>query len=346
MKKQMFAAYYDQPGPASEVLQFGPVDAPPLAYGEVRVFVHACGLNPADVKRLAGSAPSPGEMKKSAASAAEIERSVPGDDGAGVIIEIGEGVPKTRIGQRVWVRNARVDRRYGTMASHVAVPEERAIPLPDGVGFEAGACLGVPAVTAHYALFADGSIEGQTVLIHGGAGGVGSTAVQLAKWGGAKVIATVSGPEKAEIAIKCGADYVINYRDENVTEAVLAITNGQGVDRAVDVAFGVNLAVNLDVIKTNGCLATYSSDADDSPTIPFWRLLRKNLRVHFLVIYWLTPTYLASAIRDISAALATHALKPVVTQVMPLRSLAAANVMVGALSGIGNIVLVPDTEQT
>ena len=344
MKMKMFAAYYDRPGPASEVLQFGEVDAPPLEAGEVRVAVHACGLNPADVKRLAGVAPSPAQMNK-AAGAPAMERSVPGDDGAGVVVEVGEGVPVARIGQRVWVRNARVDRRFGTMASQVAVPADRAIPLPDGIGFEAGACLGVPAITAHYALFSDGGIAGQTVLIHGGAGGVGSTAVQLAKWGGAKVIATVSGPEKAKIALSCGADYVINYHDENVTDAVLAITHGQGVDRAVDVAFGINLAVNLDVIKTNGSLATYSSDANDTHTLPFWRLLRKNLRVHFLVIYWLPPTYLACAIRDISAALATHALKPVVTQVLPLSSLVAANATVGALSGIGNIVLVPDQEQ-
>jgi NADPH2:quinone reductase len=172
---------------------------------------------------------------------------------------------------------------------------------------------------------------------------VGSTAVQLAKWGGARVIATVSGPEKGALASACGADQVIDYRKENVVERVRACTAGAGVDRVVDVAFGVNLAINLVLLKDNGVLSSYSSDADPAPVLPFFQLLRKNLTVHFMVIYPLTRLVLRRAIRDITAALATRALQPVVSHSLPLRDFARADRIVGQLSGTGNLVLVPES---
>ncbi|MDR3672185.1 MAG: NADPH:quinone reductase [Holophaga sp.] len=331
MPQRMRAVYHETTGPVDVVLRFGEWDLPEPAAGEVLVEIHAVGLNPVDVKRIAGLAPAPAGR-----------RLVPGDDGAGVILAVGPGVSEKRVGQRVWIYMARVDRDCGTAASHAVVPSERAVLLPDGVSFEAGACLGVPAITAHHALFCDGPIEGQTVLIHGGAGAVGSTAVQLAKWGGATVIATVSGPEKAAVASACGADQVIDYRRENVVERIRAITSGAGVDRVVDVAFGVNLAGNLEVLKANGVLSTYSSDADQAPVLPFLKLLRKNITVHFMIIYPLTRLVLQRAIRDITAALATRALLPVVTRILPLREFAQADRIVGKVSGTGNIVLVPE----
>jgi NADPH2:quinone reductase len=331
MTRKMIALYHDAPGPAAEVLKLGEFDLPEPGKGEVLIEIRAIGLNPADVKRIADLAPLP--MGR---------RLVPGDDGAGVIVAVGQGVSTHRLGQRVWIYMARLGRDFGTVASHVAVPAERAVPLPDGVSFEAGACLGVPAITAHYALFADGDIEGQTVLIHGGAGGVGSTAVQLAKWGGARVIATVSGPEKAEVASACGADHVISYRSENVAERVLALTDGDGVDRVVDVAFGVNLAANLAALKPNGILSAYSSDAEPNPVLPLFPLLRKNITVHFMIIYPLPRQVLRQALRDITAAVATKALVPVVSRRLPLSDFVEANDIVARLSGIGNVVVLPD----
>ncbi|MDR3435036.1 NADPH:quinone reductase [Telmatospirillum sp.] len=331
MTKKITAVYYEKTGLVAEVLAFGECDLPELAPGEVMVEMHAVGINPADVKRIAGKAPAP-----------DGRRLVPGDDGAGVIVAVGQGVSEKRLGQRVWIYMGRLDRDFGTAASHAIVPAERAVPLPDGVSFESGACLGVPAITAHYALFSDGDIAGQTVLIHGGAGGVGSTAVQLAKWGGATVIATVSGPEKAAVAKVCGADHVVNYRSENVIDRVTALTAGAGVDRVVDVAFGVNLPTNLEVLKPNGVIATYSSDADQTPVLPIWQMLRKNVTVHFMIIYTLPQTVLRRSIRDITAALATRDLTPVVSRSLPLREFGQADQIVGRLSGIGNVVLLPD----
>jgi NADPH2:quinone reductase len=333
MKGKMTAVYYDAPGPAADVLKLGELDLPEPTDGEVLVEMRAVGLNPADVKRISGLAPAPAGR-----------RLVPGDDGAGVIVALGRGVPESRLGQRVWIYMGRLGQDLGTAASHAAVPAERAVPLPDGVSFEAGACLGVPAITAHYALFADGDIEGQTVLIHGGAGSVGSTAVQLAKWGGTRVITTVSGPEKAEVAKTCGADDVIFYRTENVVERVLELTNGGGVERVVDVAFGSNLAIDLAVLKDNGTLSVYSSDAEPEPAVPVFPFLRKNITVHFLIIYTLPRQILRRALRDISAALATGALVPVVSRRLPLKSIVEANGIVGRLSGTGNLVLLPETD--
>jgi len=330
MTRSIQAVYYDATGPVEEVLHFGLCELAEPAPGQVLVEMRAVGLNPADVKRIAGQAPAPAGR-----------RLVPGDDGAGVILAVGEGVPAARVGQRVWIYFGRLGQDLGTAASHVVVPAERAVPLPDGVSFEAGACLGVPAITAHHALFADGPIAGQTVLIHGGAGGVGSTAVQLAKWGGARVIATVSGPEKAAVALACGADATILYPSENVTERVLALTAGAGVDRIVDVAFGVNLPGNLDVIKDNGVISAYGSDAERTPVLPFLRLVRKNITVHFMVIYPLPRPVLGQAIRDISAALATQELRPVVSQCLPLDEFALADRIVAKISGMGNLVLIP-----
>jgi NADPH:quinone reductase len=328
---KLFAAYYETIGEAADVLRFGEFDMTKPGPGEVLVELRAIGINPADVKRR-GSTPVPAGRKL-----------VPGDDGAGIIMAVGAGVSAKRIGQRVWTYNGRLGRDFGTCASHVVAPAERVVPLPEGVSFEAGACLGVPGITAHYALFVDGDIEGQTILVHGGAGGVGSTVVQLAKWGGATVIATVSGDAKAAIASACGADYVVNYKTENVVERVRAVTEGAGVDRVVDVAFGVNLETNLEVLKDNGIIATYSSDADWTPAIPFWRLLRKNIRVHFLIVYTLTRPTLRVAVRDITSALGAGALAPVVTELLPLRELVRAHEIVGKFSGIGNLVLLPDT---
>ena len=329
MATRSHAAFYESSGPAAQVLRFGHIDLPAPPPGEVLVELRAIGINPADVKRRSNVAPPSGR------------RLVPGDDGAGVITAVGEGVSPDRIGQRVWIYNGRVDRDFGTTASHTLQPAERAVPLPEGVSFEAGACLGVPAITAHYALFVDGDIEGQTILVHGGAGGVGTTVVQLARWAGARVIATVSGPAKASVASACGAHHVLNYRTENVVERVREITGGQGVDRVVDVAFGVNLETNLDVLKDNGIIATYSSDAQPEPKIPFWRLLRKNIRVHFLIVYTLTRPTLRAAVRDITSALGAGALEPVVTRTMPLADLVQAHELVGRFEGIGNVVLLP-----
>ena len=214
----MRAAWYERQGPAREVIQIGRMARPTPGTGELRVRIHASGLNPTDVKRRTGF----GGM------AMDYPRIVPHQDGAGVIEAVGAGVPPSRIGERVWLYETQHGRAIGTAAEFAVVPQHQALPLPANVSFQAGAALGVPYMTAHRCLFADGPITGATVFVPGGAGAVGNAAIQLAKWGGAAtVIATVSRPEQEKVARAAGADHVIDRKREDVAARVLALTSNR-----------------------------------------------------------------------------------------------------------------------
>ena len=231
----MKAVWYERTGAAPDVLIFGDMPTPMAGPGEVRVRLEASGINPADVGRRAGSY-----------RAMEYPRVIPNSDGAGIVDQVGDGVTLLSVGQRVWLFNGqRNGRAFGTAAEYIALAEHLVTPLPPDVSFAAGATLGIPGMTAWCGLFSDGSVAGQTVLVTGGAGAVGHYAVQLAKWGGARVIATVSSALKAEQARLAGADLVINYKTEDVVAKAMAFTEGRGVDRVVDVDFGGNIATTL-----------------------------------------------------------------------------------------------------
>jgi NADPH2:quinone reductase len=269
----MRAAWYERNGAAADVLRVGELPVPEPGPGEVRVRVVASGLNPTDVKARArpGSMPGP--------------RVIPHQDGAGVIDRVGAGVPAARVGERVWLYIVQWQREWGTAAEYTIVPARLAVTLPPNTSFAEGACLGIPAVTAHRCLFADGPIAGQTVLVTGGAGAVGHYAVQLAKWAGARVIATVSSDKKAALAAAAGADHTVNYRTDDAAKAILALTDGAGVDRVVDVDFGGNLGVSLEAIKVNGTIAAYASMGEREPRVPFYPLMSKNVTIRPVLIY-------------------------------------------------------------
>jgi len=283
----MRAAWYEKNGPAAEVLEVGEAPEPEPGPGEVRVRVAVSGVNPTDVKARAGSRPM------------GFPRVIPHQDGAGIIDRVGPGVPASRIGERVWMYIVQWQRPSGTAAEYVCVPARRAIRLPATASFAEGACLGIPAVTAHRCLFADGPIAGQTVLVTGGAGAVGHYAVQLAKWAGARVIATVSSAEKARSAAAAGADHVVNYRTEDVAARVRELTGGQGVDRVVDVDFGANLAATLAVLKDNGVVAAYASMGEPEPEVPFYSLMWKNATVRAVFLYTVPEAAKDAATEDI-----------------------------------------------
>src|SRR6478752_30346 len=231
----MKAVWYERTGAAPDVLTFGDSPTPVAGPGEVRIKLEASGVNPADVGRRAGNY-----------RGLEFPLVIPNSDGAGVIDQVGSGVTRLKVGQRVWLFNGqRNGRALGTAAEYIALAEQLVTPLPDQLSFAEGATLGIPAMTAWCSIFADGPVTGKTVLVTGGAGAVGHYAVQFAKWGGAKVIATVSTEAKAEQARLAGADLVINYRNDDVIAKVLAFTGQRGVDRVVDVDFGGNIAVTL-----------------------------------------------------------------------------------------------------
>jgi NADPH2:quinone reductase len=290
----MKAVWYQRTGAAPDVLEFGDIETPVAGPGEVRIRLEASGVNPADVGRRAGSY-----------RAMEFPRVIPNSDGAGLVDQLGDGVTRLKIGQRVWLFNGqRNGRALGTAAEYIALAEHLVTPLPDDVSFAAGATLGIPGMTAWCGLFGDGPIVGQTILVTGGAGAVGHYAVQLAKWGGARVIATVSSSLKAEQARLAGADLVIDYKTEDVAAKALAFTGGRGVDRVIDVDFGGNIATTLKLMAMNSTIAVYATNGNRNPVLPMRELMEKCIAVRALVLYALPPPLLAAAQADISKWLA------------------------------------------
>ena len=230
---------------------------------------------------------------------------IPNSDGAGIIDQIGDGVTQFNLGQRVWLFNGqRNGRAFGTAAEYITLAGQLVTPLPDDLSFAAGATLGIPCMTAWCSLFGDGPITGQTVLVTGGAGAVGHYAVQLAKWGGARVIATVSSPAKDMEARLAGADLVINYRTEDVAARVMEFTERRGVDRVVDVDFGGNIATTLKIMAFNSTIAVYATNGNRTPVVPMRDLMEKCIALRTLVLYALPPQLLAEAQADISKWLA------------------------------------------
>ena len=253
------------------------------------------------------------------------DRVVPHLDGAGVIDLVGEGVPANRLGQRVWVYEAQGERPFGTAAEAVLVPVDNAVPLPESTSYDEGACLGVPALTAYASVFADGDVAGQTLLVTGGAGAVGRYAIQFAKLNGAVVIATVSSDEKAELALSAGADFVVNYRTECVVARIQDITAGSGVDRIVEVEFGGNLEVSLQVLKPGGVIATYASQAVPEPSIPFYTLAYKNVVVRYILVLLMPAEEKKRAIATITRWLEQGSLKHHIGKRFLLEQTAAAH---------------------
>ena len=321
----MKAAYFEKYGPAAEVLGVGERETPKPGPGEVRVRLYTSGVNPSDVKKRAGSQP------------AGIEQGyvIPHSDGAGVIDAVGDGIPKSRIGERGWVYQAQYQRRFGTAAEYVTLPAVRAVPLPENVDFSTGACLGIPAMTAHRCVFADGDVRGQTVFITGAGGRVGYYAVQWAKSAGAHVIATAGRDETLQHARNAGADSVLNYRTDDVPQRVLELTNGAGVERVIDVEFGANLVTTLKLIRTNGVIATYSSTQVREPVLPFYPLMFKDITVRFVLVYTMPEAAKNQAADEITRFLRAGRLKHRVAERHSLAAIARAHETIerGAVSG-------------
>jgi NADPH:quinone reductase len=300
----MKAIVYSAPG-ASSVLRL--VDREPAepGPGEVRVRVAVSGVNPTDWKARASGGRGGGF--------AEI---VPDQDGAGVVDAVGEGVDRIAVGQRVWVHLAQHERPTGTAQEYTVVPAARAIPLPDDADFALGASLGVPAVTAHRALtlhdagparLAPGALAGRTVLVAGGAGAVGHAAIQLARWAGATVIATVSSEAKARLARAAGASHVVDYTAGDLAARVREFAPG-GVDQFVEVAVGVNAAADVEMAAPHAVIAYYANDGGDTFSLPIMPSLVKNLRAQGVLVYTVGESALDAATEDIAAAVADGAL--------------------------------------
>ena len=324
----MRAALYDRYGAAREVLRVEEVERPQPGPGQVRVRVEVSGVNPTDWKSRSGATPRPIDGFQ-----------IPHHDGAGVIDAVGEGVDPERVGQRVWLWMAAAGSRWGTAAQWTVVPGQAAVPLPEGVSAELGASLGVPAMTAHRCLFADGPINGKTVLVAGGAGAVGHFAIELARHAGARVVSTVSGPRKAELAAKAGADLVVNYREADAVGKIRSFADPAGVDRVVEVALGANLQLDLAVVASGGRVVCYAAEAGE-PTLPVRACMNANLVLRFVLLYGVPPQALSQAARDVAAALAAGALTELPVIKFPLDDIAAAHEAVQA-GAVGKVLVIP-----
>ncbi len=305
----MRAITYTAYGAAKDVLKLVDVADPQPAAGEVLVALECSGVNPTDVKRRAGARPGETELPYPAIC--------PHSDGAGTITAVGEGIDAARIGQRVWIWNGQFGRAMGTCAQSIALAAAQAVPLPDGVSFETGASLGIPGLTAAHVVFGGGPIQGKSLLIHGGNGNVGHLAVQLAKWGGARVTATAR-PDAFARCRAAGADAVCDYRSTTLAQDLLAANGGGRFDRIIDVEFGENIEVNAQVIADRGTISVYGSAKNMTPQIPFGPLLFAAVTIDIALIYLLTAAERERAITLLHKALQENALSCPVAEVFPL----------------------------
>ena len=304
----MLAAVYRTTG-ASDVLTVEEVQTPEPGPGEVRVRLRVAGVNPTDWK-----------MRTTASPAGEFQ--IPGQDGAGDVDAVGEGVDPARVGERVWVWFAAArGRRWGTAAQWTVVPSRQAVRLPDEVSYDVGAGLGIPAMTAWHCLFADGPLAGRDVLVAGGAGAVGNAAVALARRGGARVVATASTPDKAALARAAGADVVVDYRAPDAAEQIQAAAPG-GVARVVELALGANLDLDLAVVAPHAVVSIYADDQLNASVRP---LMVANLTLAFVLIYGLADSDLDAAVAGVIEALAAGELPALPVTRFPLADVAAAH---------------------
>jgi len=330
LPRTMKAVRYHAFGPAAETLTLEELPVPAPGHGELLVAMKASGVNPHDTKKRSGWLGTP--LPEGGVT--------PHSDGAGIVVAAGPGADARRIGERVFTVGAGA--KNGTCAEYAVVPEGHAFALGENLSFAQGASVGVPAFTAYFAVLHAGPVAGRTVLIHGGAGSVGRVAVELARYGGAEVIATVSSPQKAEIARAAGAHHVLNYTSDDVSAAVLELTGGDGAALVVDVDFGANLAVDAAAVRANGRVASYSSTSEKTPLLPYYAFALKGITLHFVQASLMPAEVRQEGGRLISALLREGRLQPEVASVHPLGAVAAAHEEMEAGRTIGNIVVAID----
>ncbi len=322
----MRAAWWERNGPAREVLVVGEMPTPSPGPGEVLVRVAASGVNPSDVKSRAGRAPP-------------FPRVIPHSDGAGTIAAVGEGVPHARVGERVWLWNGGWKRAFGTAAEYIALPSIQAVPLPENTSFDAGACFGIPALTALHAALCDGGVSGQAVLVQGGAGAVGHYAIQFARLLGARtVLTTVSSAAKADHALAAGADAAINYRSEDVAARVRALTGGRGVERVIELDLAANAATLPAMLAPGGMVAVYGSGKPDA-SLSFFPNIISGIGYRFFIVYELNEADRARAVGALNGWAAAGLLRHAVAAHLPLAQVVAAHEAVEAGTLMGNMVV-------
>jgi NADPH2:quinone reductase len=325
----MKAAWYEKFGDADEVLIYGDFETPVPKKHEVLVRIYASGINPSDVKKRAGVSPS----------VLDAGPVIPHSDGAGIIEAVGSDVDKARVGEQVWIYNAQYGRQHGTAAEYIALNSNQAVSLPENTSFEVGACMGIPAMTAHRCITADGSVSGQSILITGGSGRVGYYVIQWAKIFGATVIATAGSEVSRKHCSDAGADFITKHPCEDASKEIMEFTNGEGVDRIIEGDFGYNLTNTLDLIKTNGTIATYASMTNPNPEIPFYRMMFKDITIRLVLVYAMPENAILNATKDISEYLEKDKLMHRISDSLPLSEIAKGHRLIEEGNCLGCVVL-------
>ena len=324
----MRAAFYDKLGPADEVLTVGEQPTPEPGPGEVRVKLQTSGVNPSDWKaRLrgrGGNIPFP--------------LIIPQSDGAGVIDAVGDGVDASRVGKRVWLMNGQWMRPFGTAAEYICTGSKYVIDLPDGVDMADAACFGIPFLTAHRAVMFDGPVDGQTILVQGGAGAVGHHAIQVAKANGARVITTVSSDEKAAYTREAGADEVVNYRTEDLPERILAMTDGKGADRIVELNISANAPMYGQILAPKGTVIVYGTN-DLMASVPAQDFIVKWASLKWFIVYMIDDAEREEGVAALNKMLADGTLKTTIAKRFSLDEIVGAHQMVEEAKHMGNVVL-------
>ena len=325
----MKAVSFNQFGAASDVLAVSLQAAPKPQAGEVLVRMASSGVNPSDVKKRAGAFPD----------LLDYGPVIPHSDGAGVIEAVGEGVSEERLGERVFVYQAQHGRSMGTAADYVAIDSSRAPSLPAEASFAVGACIGIPIMTAHRCVTVDGPVGGLWVLVTGGAGRVGHYAIQWAKQFGARVLSTASNADDTEACYEAGAECVVNHRESGWGQQLLDYTNGQKIDRVIEVEFGANLSEVLSCIRVGGTIATYSSTVDPEPKLPFRTMMFMDLTIHLVIVYDMPETAKMTAIADTQDFLSEGKLVHRITHTLPLSETARAHELIESGTVRGCVIL-------
>jgi NADPH:quinone reductase len=326
----MRAVWYDEQGPAGAVLQIGDVSAPEPGRGEVRVRMRLSGVNPGDTKKRRGWL----------GSTMPFPRVIPHSDGVGLVESVGEEVDHARVGGRVWVYGAQSYRPFGTAAQLTVVPAHQAVEMPDDVSDEMGACLGIPGITAHRAVFADGPVAGTTVLVHGVLGGVGAMAAQLAHWGGAMVIGTVRRGRDLGSVNGSALAHAVALDGSDPAAAIHAVAP-EGVDRVIEVAFSDNIDLDAAVVKNDSVIAAYATRRD-RPDFPFWPMLFANVTIRLLGSDDFPVESKRQAAADLTTAAHEGALSIAIGDPLPLGRTAEAHNRVDAGSRERVLVTIPD----
>ncbi|MBN43326.1 MAG: NADPH:quinone oxidoreductase [Alphaproteobacteria bacterium] len=324
----MRAAFYDRLGSANEVLTVGEQPTPEPGPGEVRVRLVTSGVNPSDWKaRLRGRG---GDIP--------FPLIIPHSDGAGIIDAVGDGIDDGRVGREVWLMNGQWQRPFGTSAEYICMPEKYVIDLPGGTDMVEAACFGIPFLTAHRAVMFDGDVAGQTILVQGGAGAVGDHAVQVAKANGARVITTVSSDEKDAHVRIAGADEVVNYRTEDVPSRILELTDGNGVDRIVELNLSANAPSYGQILAPRGTVIIYGT-VDMMASVPAQDFIVKGANLKWFIVYSITDAERDEGVAALNKMLAEGSLKTCIAARFSLEEIVAAHEMVEAAKHIGNVVL-------